>query len=193
MSLYAFVYPDNHHDGSTLGITFNDYEKKVNFNNPAVLPSGRYQDFIRNNNYNKSVELVQKDPSLEDTTNGNARAVFLAIDRLYNDKEVKSYAMYIALKQLLREYGLAVPKELVEKFYTDCTDTLYLNEIRDNYYKWTVLSRGNPAPEFALPDISDRTYSLKDLNGKYIYIDVWATWCVPCLQEMPYFDSLAGK
>jgi len=43
---------------------------------------------------------------------------------------------------------------------------------------------GNPAPEFTVTD-ADRTVSLKDLRGKVVVLNFWATWCPPCVEEMP--------
>ncbi len=43
---------------------------------------------------------------------------------------------------------------------------------------------GNPAPEFTVTD-ADRTVSLKDLRGKVVVLNFWATWCPPCDDEMP--------
>ncbi len=43
---------------------------------------------------------------------------------------------------------------------------------------------GNPAPDFTVTD-ADRTVSLKDLRGKVVVLNFWATWCPPCVDEMP--------
>ena len=51
----------------------------------------------------------------------------------------------------------------------------------------------NFPPDFQAKDINGKTYSLKDFKGKYLYIDMWATWCGPCRREMPYLIELEKK
>jgi cytochrome c biogenesis protein CcmG, thiol:disulfide interchange protein DsbE len=43
---------------------------------------------------------------------------------------------------------------------------------------------GSNAPDFTVTD-ADRTISLKDLRGKVVVLNFWATWCPPCVDEMP--------
>src|SRR5690606_13339675 len=52
------------------------------------------------------------------------------------------------------------------------------------------LLAGKPSPKFSYNDINGKKVSLDDFKGKLVYIDVWATWCGPCLQEIPSLKEL---
>lgn len=48
----------------------------------------------------------------------------------------------------------------------------------------------SPAPEIRLPDLSGRSVSLSDFKGKVVLLDFWATWCQPCIEELPELKAL---
>jgi peroxiredoxin len=52
---------------------------------------------------------------------------------------------------------------------------------------------GKPAPEFSLADLRGNAVRLANLKGKVVFINVWATWCEPCRQEMPSMQALYEK
>ncbi|MCF6278798.1 MAG: TlpA family protein disulfide reductase [Flavobacteriaceae bacterium] len=53
-----------------------------------------------------------------------------------------------------------------------------------------VIKKGTPSPKFNYPNTEGENISLDDLKGKYVYVDVWATWCGPCIREIPSLKEL---
>ena len=52
---------------------------------------------------------------------------------------------------------------------------------------------GKIAYNFTAMNLLDEEISLSDFKGKYVLIDVWATWCAPCLESRPEFEDIASK
>jgi peroxiredoxin len=55
---------------------------------------------------------------------------------------------------------------------------------------WAAQTLSGPAPSFSLPSRDGATVSLADQKGKVVMVNFWATWCVPCRQEMPHLQAL---
>jgi peroxiredoxin len=49
---------------------------------------------------------------------------------------------------------------------------------------------GFPAPAFTLRGLEGGTYRLSDFRGRIVFLNVWATWCPPCREEMPSMERL---
>lgn len=49
---------------------------------------------------------------------------------------------------------------------------------------------GTPFPDVRLTDRDGNTVDFSRFNGKYVYVDLWASWCVPCCKEVPYLQQL---
>lgn len=47
------------------------------------------------------------------------------------------------------------------------------------------------APDFQLATLDGQSLHLADLRGRYVLLNFWATWCLPCRDELPYLQQLA--
>ncbi len=84
---------------------------------------------------------------------------------------------------------LAKYDQIIEKIKTPAYNTAaktYLQGLLQ-------FGKGDVAADFTAVDIMGKKVSLADLKGKVIYVDIWATWCGPCLAEMPSMDEIKNK
>ncbi|SMO56356.1 TlpA family protein disulfide reductase [Solitalea koreensis] len=91
-------------------------------------------------------------------------------------KGVKNYAGF---KEIVDKYGNYFQSEYQKKT---------LEELSSKYY--SAESGTKPAADFTYPDQNDKMVSLSDFKGKVVLVDVWATWCGPCNQEIPSLKNL---
>ena len=59
--------------------------------------------------------------------------------------------------------------------------------------QFTPLDPPRPAPELAFTDRDGQGLRLADFRGRFVLINLWATWCAPCVREMPSLDRLQAR
>lgn len=106
---------------------------------------------------------------------------------------LKSLPDFYYMPDVNRDNAIVILEQLKQKTKSD-----YHKKIAENIISsFKKLEAGKAAPNFTLKDKNGKVVSLADFKGKYVYLDFWATWCVPCLQEMKVVPELhkafAGK
>ena len=66
------------------------------------------------------------------------------------------------------------------------------NAVEEHFEKLQIerSGKGIAAPDFTLEDLSGKRVSLKQFRGRVVFLNFWATWCVPCREEMPAMEKL---
>lgn len=69
----------------------------------------------------------------------------------------------------------------------------FIDALETSYHDALRVAPGNQAPSFTLTDIHGSQVSLSDFEGQVVYLDFWASWCGPCMREVPYAKKLKER
>ena len=114
------------------------------------------------------IDLVSKNiPSLE-----NRRSLIgaLSFSAFLPEKIIDAQRLWDAVQRLRDEQLNSIFKELIEEKL--------------------LVAKGKKCPDFTFNDMSGKQHHISEFFGKVLYLDYWATWCHPCVWEIPYFEKL---
>ncbi len=93
-----------------------------------------------------------------------------------------------------RNFTQNAPLDSTRRYYEDMLELgysdWYITEAKSYLYKIDPLEIGKPAPDFSTIDLDGNRISLSNLKGKVVLLEFWATWCGPCLPEIPYLKKV---
>ncbi len=158
---------------------FRDNVDKEN-RNLIIVPSYHY--YLENIYQKEANEMTEK-------TGGDVYVNFLkTVQAKVKDSVIKERLLFSYAQQNLSK--TADIENFFKAFKDASVDKGHIANIQKDYVELNRLNPGKIAPDFVLEDEKGNKVSLKDFKGKYVYIDVWATWCRPCIAEMPYLEKL---
>lgn len=142
-----------------------------------------------------SAVSIRKDPKLLDIA--VYRDMLPMINRLYssNNKHSQQINDWLLAKDIMGEMQvtnktneMAAYEDKIKNIKT----VRYQNEVLSSYKK-LLGYKGDVATDISFSDANYNPVKLSSFKGKLIYIDIWATWCGPCLKEHPYLDCLRER
>lgn len=161
------------------GYNLNIKADANNFENSVVFKG----DGASVNNYLAKKLRTQKKFGLD-----NLEALFL-MDKNAFDKKVKQVDNFN--KKILAETKGLDSTFIANEKTANARMLTFLNKnYASQHLKLTRFAKGKPSPDFILENYKGGKTSLKSLRGKYVYIDVWATWCAPCRQQIPALKKI---
>lgn len=199
---YSKTIPVNE-DGS-----FSD-TLKVETGEYSLYDGGESTSLFLKNGFDLAVTLDTKmfDETVTYSGNGAEHSNFLAQKSLLQERLLDLDAL-MKMDSVAREEKFISIKDELTNFYNSdkAIDTSIVNSslnsidpMLDSYRRYINadlamkrdLPKGAPSPSFVdYENINGEKTSLADLKGKYVYIDVWATWCGPCKAEIPSLKKI---
>lgn len=187
LSKYAY------YEGNTRSIK-NDSTFKVssNFPNPYVQIDINDEKLIVHFEYLALLNSYFKKLADEELKRNKRLDKVLTVLKMVDDK-VTNDNVKQELTYFITKWGLKTSNQVdsaYSKFTSIVKNKKYLKRIEHDYLTLKQVKRGDTSPSFAFNDINEKTITLEDFKGKYVYLDIWNTYCAPCLVEMPRFEAL---
>jgi len=172
-----------------------DFLSSIKIQNPEALSVPEYRNFLTSY-FDKVINdsLFKSDTVYsEDRTKRHVSAVY-ELQKKKLTGEVRENILYNTINNYLNNYSdLSLADFLIRDYKSLKPGFQYLEKLEKVYTLKSKLAKGKPAIGFTYPDLEGKKVSLSDLKGKYVYVDLWASWCVPCKRELPYSKKIVEK
>jgi thiol-disulfide isomerase/thioredoxin len=173
---------------------------------PFYRPRAIQKDSVKMKQYgDEYAELIKPAIDLYASAFTDANALKLAvfrdiIDELVKqpgfDHDIQQMKDWIKASAIIERMKTVSDKAQLQniKPEVDSIKTIaYRNAVNTSLEALLKFGKGDKAIDFTATDINGNAINLSSLKGKVIYIDLWATWCGPCMQEMPHYETLKEK
>ncbi len=170
------------------GPDLTDFLSSFSLNNDELFGSKDYRSFLLNYVWFQRVDW--NDNRRMSSFDGVLNYVLATV----TNPAIKDFLlMEIVYRSIWENNGLDGADYLLSVFRRECSDRKKVAYMEEIIGQWERIVPGKPAPDFELADRQGRKIVLKDFSGSYLYVMVWATWCMPCKSEFSYLGWLQRK
>ncbi|UTM21807.1 TlpA family protein disulfide reductase [Dyadobacter chenhuakuii] len=138
-------------------------------------------------------DFIQKGKTPEQVREMSGQTAMVADDLIVSNGYPAHVSMLLRIRNLMDVLSTGkndVTDSLIVRLKKEQTYNPYEPQVLKKYAMWDKLAPGKPAPSITGVTPNGQTLSLADLKGKVVYVDVWATWCGPCIAEFPASKAL---
>ena len=188
---YENYYPHFSKDTTQeLSKDYYAFYDQLDMNNESLLKNNAYVSVLEQYIEYKSNLYDDFDFSNKYWTPVLDKAITTIDEEISNNKvRLKLYNNYY-VPQFLSKVEADFAESLLVKIDSMDTEKQYITKLNEQWDGLKKVAIGQPVPEMTFEDIDGNPVTLASLKGKMVYIDVWATWCGPCMRELPHLEKL---
>ena len=123
----------------------------------------------------------------------NKDALYQTIEKKLNNYDRFWLEKELLLEVLKQERSFSFGRQRIEQYRKDCTFKELIKELDSQYDNYLDVTERADAPDFQLVTAEGEVKKLSDFKGRVVFINFWASWCRPCLDELPHSRDLAQK
>ncbi len=162
---------------------FPDAFADINLGNEKLLGLAAYVRFLESYLSQINQKKIKADKELD----------FVMTKLSSIEEEIQRPKVREVLAYDVGKYDLNETKQLdaaYKKLQSLIQNEAYLKVIKEKYTAMKKIAKGTISPNFELENEEGELINLANLKGNYVYIDIWATWCLSCRREIPDFKQL---
>ena len=175
----AALYPD---EATKETADIIEMKKTVPLDDEGLLSNEDYFDYV-------SSQITAEDTEDVSQNTKSLRAIAQLPKSNFKDK-----MLFKQLKKSMEDASDKKERDSLAVLYADnFSNSRYTDIVLYKKQIIEKLAKGKQAPLFSAITTNNEVVRLTNLRGKYVVIDVWATWCGPCKYQSPYFEKFAVK
>ncbi|WP_299897374.1 TlpA disulfide reductase family protein [uncultured Aquimarina sp.] len=149
---------------------------------------GSYKSLVKEH-YNRKLEQIKRNYYSKEIFENVGFKSFSEVLKEIPDGLIKDDFMYYHSGLLLYPGETNETIENIFPLLMTSSNPNHKKIYQNKYERLKQLEKGKPSPSFEYEHYNGKMVSLSDFKGNYIYIDIWATWCKPCIHQFPYLDE----
>ena len=191
---YMFANGNKNEGPRAVPADYHDALDQVELVDEAAIGTTHYRTFL-GRNFLRLEMAAYEGIQLEQLSESQRQDLFETYTRYNQAKRLlHGKVLYFFLAgEIVRDFQhghFDQGEQHLAEFLRDNPYPEYTEVVEEVVRQTSKLKPGQPAPDFTLDDLQGQSVSLSDFKGQAVFLDFWASWCGPCIEDFPYLEQI---